>query len=856
MSNETRGTEIIASVMIAFLVMAASAGVQSSMVGKYTFYYSELADGTLCIENSAAFKEAKDKNKAPVAVMPKPVGIFEIPATINGKTVSAIGPAALFLSPVEEVILPGTIKSIGTGAFSHCFKLERISLPKSCVNIGDGAFYGCTALESMQLPFGVTCVGESTFVMCESLMSIDIPVSVTNIGYMAFMGCKSLKELHLPPKLSYLGGGSFSLCTSLVDVKIPASVEKLEPCIFQGCSNLVSVTIQRKYESPAGSFRNCPRLEKVHGLNKFEEIDIDDFEGSKLETGLSPNKEGLLLLDGWVFGFTPNETGEYVISAGLRPINSVFIKLPQPSDVYIDGSCPYVHRLYVLDNMSFKGTFENCTNLVSLTIEKSAKKEYDGNSVFSCIGAFRNCKNLKSVVVKDGVRSMSGEVFTGCDSLEYFTLPSFPMTPLKLWNTAVPKKYREKLYNQSLGNAQVACMYLLENIGEAVTRNGRLEKEKIFDALETITNFMEKHPDKNAENMNYCFDVFDMVCLFLKGLPEAIDKVADKSRFPSKQETYTYQRIMYRALANIYHDAYACAEMGKMEESDGNVTGAVAYYKMAAFAYAEKENEALKKRGKGEMVDSLVSARECMVEQIDKIRKLGFERTAELLLAELDVKIENGGTMDKTQKIVTGTGWAVSPSHVVTCWHVVKDAKKLSCILSDGSMVALSLVAADKANDIAILKIVGSRELSEFLPLRIKPLRISEPVFTIGYPLVSILGQSQKYTEGTVSAVAGIDNDVRFYQISVPIQPGNSGGALVNSSGEVVGIASSGLDALMAVGVTGAIPQNVNYAVKVRYVAAVLDDNDIQYGTTSPQGTTKEKAVAIVEKATVMIKAE
>ena len=60
----------------------------------------------------------------------------------------------------------------------------------------------------------------------------------------------------------------------------------------------------------------------------------------------------------------------------------------------------------------------------------------------------------------------------------------------------------------------------------------------------------------------------------------------------------------------------------------------------------------------------------------------------------------------------------------------------------------------------------------------------------------------------------------------------------------------------MAVGVTGAIPQNVNYAVKVRYVAAVLGDNDIQYGTTSPQGTTKEKAVSIVEKATVMIKAE
>ena len=852
MSYKKKVAEIVVSVMLAFLVMVASADVKSSKIGEYTFFYSELADGTLCIENSAAFRDAKDKKKAPVAVMPKPVGIFEIPATINGKTVSAIGPAALFLSPVEEVILPGTIKSVGTGAFSHCFKLERIRLPKSCVNIGDGAFYGCTALESMQIPLGVSHVGESTFVMCESLMSIDIPVSVTNIGYMAFMGCKSLKELRLPPKLSYLGGGSFSLCTSLVDVKIPASVEKLEPCIFQGCSNLVSVTIQRKYESPAGSFRNCPRLENVHGLNKFEEIDIDDFEGSKLETGLSPNKEGLLLLDGWVFGFAPNETGEYVISAGLRPINSVFIKLPQPSNVYIDGSCPYVHRLYVLDNMTFKGTFENCTNLVSLTIEKSAKKEYDGTSAFSCIGAFRNCKNLKSVVVKDGVRSMSGEVFAGCDSLEYFTLPSMPMTPYRLWGTAIPKNFRIKLYNESLGNAQVACMYINETIGDAIVHNGRLDGEKILEALTNITGFMAKHPDKRAANMQYCLEVFSDVCFSLS----AINTAEAKSISPSKQEVRTYQRAMYRALANIYHDAYACAEMGEMEESDGNVTGAVAYYKMAAFAYAEKEIVALKKRGKGEMVDPLVSARECMVGQIDKIRKLGFERTAELLLAELDAKIESGGALDKTQKAVTGTGWAVSPSHIVTCWHVVKDAKELSCVFSDGSMAALSLVAADKANDIAILKIVGSRELSDFLPLRIKPLKISEPVFTIGYPLASILGQSQKYTEGTVSAVSGIDNDVRFYQISTPIQPGNSGGALVNSSGEVVGITSSGLDALMAVGVTGAIPQNVNYAVKARYVAAVLDDNDIQYRTESPKGTSKEKAISRVEKATVLIKAE
>lgn len=804
------------------------ADVQTYKSGNLVIYYRELTDGTLSIENVDAFNTAKDKRVAPAAVMPRPVGKFEVPKNINGKAITSIGPAAFFLCrQLDEVVLPMSIKSIGEGAFAHCFNLRRILIPKSCTAIGESAFAGCLSLKSIQIPIGVT-----------------------NIGSMAFAACKSLRDISLPENLTHIGAAAFTQCTELTEVKIPGTVEKLEPCTFQGCSNLVSVTLNRRYKSPAGSFRKCPKIEKLNGLFLFEEIDLDDFEGTQMLRG-AVAKNGLLMVDDWVFGFEPNNKGEYVIPANIKPVGLVFSNLPQPSKVFIDGDCPYLRRMFFSE---FKGAFEDCTNLISLTIGRSSKR--DKNNGVLRGRAFKNCKNLKSVVIKEGVQCMGGEVFAGCDSLEYFTLPYMPMTSYRLWMTSVPLAYRQRLYEEALDNAQVACMYIIHSFNEVAFKNGSFNHKKFFSALNTVTDYMAKHPNKNADGMRYCMEVFDNIANCLDALQIPANKAIDKSRIPSQRDVKMYQRMMYRALANIYHDAYSCTKIGDDEADNGNVTAAVEYYKMAARAYAEKEIEDEKKcKENDEDGVPSVTARQCMSEAIEKIRCLGFAKTAELLLAEMDEKIENGRVVGKQKGAVTGTGWAVSPSHLVTCWHVVKDAKKVSCEFTDGSVVELSLVVADKANDIAILKMPRTRRFDRVLSLRPKPLKISESIFTIGYPLTSILGQSQKYTEGSISAVSGIDNDVRFYQISAPIQPGNSGGPLVDLNGDVVGITSSGLNALMTAGATGTIPQNVNYAIKVRYLTALLDDNNISYEITG-KNVPKDIAVSNVEKATVLIKAE
>ena len=89
-------------------------------------------------------------------------------------------------------------------------------------------------------------------------------------------------------------------------------------------------------------------------------------------------------------------------------------------------------------------------------------------------------------------------------------------------------------------------------------------------------------------------------------------------------------------------------------------------------------------------------------------------------------------------------------------------------------------------------------------------------MFALGYPMADIMGQEVKFTDGKISARTGIQGDATVYQISVPIQPGNSGGPLFDYDGNLVGITSSGLNRDLQT-------ENVNYAIKSSYLNALID---------------------------------
>ena len=171
--------------------------------------------------------------------------------------------------------------------------------------------------------------------------------------------------------------------------------------------------------------------------------------------------------------------------------------------------------------------------------------------------------------------------------------------------------------------------------------------------------------------------------------------------------------------------------------------------------------------------------------------------------------------------IGSGSGFFITDDgYLVTNYHVVKGASRFEVKSPKGNLAA-QLIRTDAANDLAVLKVEG-----QFMALPViasRTVKLGETVTTIGFPDTALQGFSPKLAKGEIASLAGIRDDPRYFQISVPIQPGNSGGALVDAHGNVVGVVSGTLKQEAALAVTGALAQSVNYAVKSSYLLNVLE---------------------------------
>ncbi len=209
---------------------------------------------------------------------------------------------------------------------------------------------------------------------------------------------------------------------------------------------------------------------------------------------------------------------------------------------------------------------------------------------------------------------------------------------------------------------------------------------------------------------------------------------------------------------------------------------------------------------------------------------------------------------DQATVTVAATGFFVSPAgHILTARHVVEQAARVEVIHNEQSYPA-RVILQDESTDVAVLKIEAGE--SSCLPLAssaaVKP---GDPVFTVGFPQVSVQGMEAKFTEGSISALSGMGNSPRFFQISVPVQPGNSGGPLVNETGEVVGMIVSRLDDMAALTATGAVPQTVNYAIKSSFILPLVESVPGLAEKLPKSSAAKDRSTAIdtAKQAVVLI---
>jgi formylglycine-generating enzyme required for sulfatase activity len=184
-----------------------------------------------------------------------------------------------------------------------------------------------------------------------------------------------------------------------------------------------------------------------------------------------------------------------------------------------------------------------------------------------------------------------------------------------------------------------------------------------------------------------------------------------------------------------------------------------------------------------------------------------------------------------------GTGFAISPDgYLITASHVTKGADLVRVVFKNGKTLDARVIKEEHGLDLAVLKV--DLKTPNYLGVTSRTLGLGDDVYTIGYPSPLILGTSQKFTKGSISSITGLGNSSFQYQVSVPIQPGNSGGALVSEeSGEVTGIIVSTLKGKDVVGFN---PQNVNYALKSSFIKPILEALEIDL--TSPAVVSKIKS--------------
>lgn len=185
-------------------------------------------------------------------------------------------------------------------------------------------------------------------------------------------------------------------------------------------------------------------------------------------------------------------------------------------------------------------------------------------------------------------------------------------------------------------------------------------------------------------------------------------------------------------------------------------------------------------------------------------------------------EVENSFT---TEWKSSGTGFFIDKNgYLVTNYHVIDNGKVFEIdVTKNGKTTSYEaeVISTDRQNDLAILKITSSN----FKPLsklsynfNTNILDVGSSVFALGYPLTQIMGNEIKFTDGKISSKSGFQGDITTYQISVPIQPGNSGGPLFDEKGNLVGITSSGVNKQLA--------DNANYAIKTSYLKLLIDSTN------------------------------
>ena len=347
-----------------------------------------------------------------------------------------------------------------------------------------------------------------------------------------------------------------------------------------------------------------------------------------------------------------------------------------------------------------------------------------------------------------------------------------------------------------------------------------------------------------------------------QGVPKDLVKAVEWYRKAAEQGNAHAQDILGRAYnegKGVPKDAAKAVEWFRKSADQGNVyaqhnlsilyrlgTGCaqdmVRSYMWANLAAAQGHADAIKNRD--------FSEKWMTPDQIAEAQRL----TREWKPGQSDVASGfSTKSIGEIAKVGTATAFVVSDQgHLLSNHHVVSGCSQVRLT---GNDKPLKLLPQDAANDLALLQMPDKPQAVAVFRAA-NDLRQGESIVIYGYPLEGTLAAGGNLSPGVVSALAGVGNNTSQIQITAPVQPGNSGGPVLDGKGQVVGVVVQKLDAVKVAKLTGDVPQNVNFAINEATTRTFLDSNQVPYKTGkwwNLMGKNLEEVAAEARKYTVVV---
>ncbi len=323
----------------------------------------------------------KDKTELIFYPYPKTDSSFIVP-----DSVTTIGSGAFSGNiSLTSIIIGDNVEKIGSGAFSGCKNISSITFSDKVTSISSGAFSGCKALKLVNLPENVKTISSEMFSGCSSLETVNFGKNVTTIGEKAFEKCISLKTFTVPDSVKTLGNSAFFECTGLTSVTLPEDLEIIEISAFRSCSSLKDIVIPQSVKQiKAQAFYNCTALNNINLPNNLESVGGNAFYGCDLSDTAIPDS---------------------IIRLAKNSFNNCEVKFNTSGDITYLPS---------LSNPYF-AVYSASTSLKSATINKNTKVITDN--------AFYNCTKLTTVSIPEGVSSIGAYSFYQCSTLKGIDIP-------------------------------------------------------------------------------------------------------------------------------------------------------------------------------------------------------------------------------------------------------------------------------------------------------------------------------------------------------------------------------------------------------------------------------------------------